>query len=326
MTNSTIILPNTSIAGRFKVVLEDNSGNVKYASDWVPNLITNLGIARFGQGDSIIQWCTLGTGDTAPTHTDVSLTSALSATVNGSANGDTTSGAPLYIRSIKRSYTFGPGVNTGLIKEFGIGNSSLGGMANSVCIHALLPVALDKQPLDQLTLYYEFFLQVDTVDSTGTFNIEGVSYDYTARPFFLQYISTTSIRGGIYTLNPKLARISDANGAAYPALVSLTQSYSDMAGVNAVVWYTDSSSFAGDGSDGVGRTHSVRFLWGIDQGNTLSTNGIRTLFIPCNFKGSNPAGYQFSIGKTSDGTPHPKENTHQFTITVSVTAHRGLIP
>jgi hypothetical protein len=79
----------------------------------------------------------------------------------------------------------------------------------------------------------------------------------------------------------------------------------------------------GDGT--IGYTHLREFVWNIDRANGLdNAYGIRG-FRPLAGWGHSygNAYYCFSFGKVSDGSGHPKADTHEFRLQQSVTATRA---
>ena len=90
------------IGGRYKleaIRLDENGKEVsrRLLADWFSNLIVNQGLDRFGANASFLNYCRVGTGNTAPSNTDTNLVSQVWSTATiQTTNGTTTASSPYY--------------------------------------------------------------------------------------------------------------------------------------------------------------------------------------------------------------------------------------
>jgi len=318
---------NVHMGGRYYYVLKDAAGNIKYKSDWAPNLITNYGIVRAARGEIITQNAALGSSSTPASFTDTSLGSPLTLTSGDratkvSVSSVTPSAPDGDVASVLNKYVFDIGESTGTVREFGLSDDYYPYTQNGiVCIRVVLPEPIVKGPDDQLTIFHEHFFKWDITARTGTLLISGEEYDYTANAFYLSNSSSYGLVGSFSTSAYRY-RFSDAAGAAYPYMKGVYGNASISGDVSdRPTWISISNS--GDGSPSEGATSTVTAVCNIDSMNGVGVRGIRWLSFPGRLASmGNSAGYQVSIGKVSDGSAHPKESTHEFRITVSMTLHR----
>ena len=133
-----------------------------------------------------VYYASIGTGTTPP---DVAQTSLSAHTAFATANTSGTStvvnlGAPSYASQHPFSYTFAQGAVVGNMTEVGVGTENTAGKLFS---RALIvdtngdPVTLTLTSIDQLTLYYRITIYPPITDQTGSFDIGGITYNYTSR-------------------------------------------------------------------------------------------------------------------------------------------------
>lgn len=145
-----------------------------------PNLMTNRGRDRLAGTSSWASsgsYCFVGTGNTAPAVTDLSLDSQLAKVVRDSGT-DTVVGSPDYYHQTESVFKFAVGAVAGNVAELGFSTTSTDA---DLCVRELvrdgggspttIPVAADEQ----LIITYIFRKYVPTGDYTGT-TPEGVSY------------------------------------------------------------------------------------------------------------------------------------------------------
>lgn len=175
--------------------------------DWNSNLITNQGLDHIGQDSgNPIQYCHVGTGNTAPANTDTSLVGEL-ATKQYSNRTPSAQSTPPYFGRTEANYLFQPNFGGGAvnIQELGISPdgqpTALG--ARSLTVDGVgSPSSISVLATEYLEVYYRrrnYPAHVTEAtgaptDDTGTVTIEGVDYDYTIRPIFVTY-------GGSYNVS-----------------------------------------------------------------------------------------------------------------------------
>jgi len=167
--------------GEIKITMRDANGKYLYETDWLPNVITDVGLDNVAiHGSSMWQNCYLGSGNTPAAFTDTAL-----ATYMGQANGSgapaTTTGsngAPNYEVYEIRGYRANAGVATGTIQEIGFGNINTNLSVRSIISPGI--VKANDQIMD-ITHKRWFWRDLVTSDLTGTLDISGVTYDWILR-------------------------------------------------------------------------------------------------------------------------------------------------
>lgn len=182
---TTLSITNPQLAGYFTLRVRDAVSNkvVKTVGPF-RNLITNQGLDFPGLGKSLV-FAFVGTGNNTPSTSDVTM-GAFKAYSN-SASGVTRAApaAPDYFAQASRTYTFDAGTISGNITEVGVGNSSVS--TQPIFSRELIkdtegnPVTVTVLPTEILDIVYTLRLYVPQTDSTGSFVLNGVTYNYTIR-------------------------------------------------------------------------------------------------------------------------------------------------
>jgi|GEM_PF-4824814 len=145
-----------------------------------PNLMTNNGRDRLA---GTISWasggsyCFVGTGNTAPSVTDLSLDSQI-AKVARDSNTNTVVGSPDYYHQTEAAFKFPVGDVVGNVAELGFSTTSTD---SDLCVRELVrdgggsPTTISVAADEQLLITYIFRKYVPTGDYTGT-TPEGVSW------------------------------------------------------------------------------------------------------------------------------------------------------
>jgi len=171
---------------KYKADAEGNKipGTREVVADWFPNLIVNQGLERMGANADWMTFCQVGTGNDTPAFTDVQLETFLAG--SGSFQSNTASNAPSspYYGYNIRVWQFAAGVATGNISEIGVGWVING--ANLFSRALILdgggsPTTITILADEILETSYEFRTYPPEIDTTGSFVISGITYDYTAR-------------------------------------------------------------------------------------------------------------------------------------------------
>lgn len=296
--------------------MRDANDRFLYRTPVMPNLITNRGLDIVKTGN-VFQYCCVGTGTTPPAVTDTSL--------SGSFLGvGSTSGAPSYVGSngggpdyphiLHKSWRFGVGIATGTINELYFGTSNTG--ASDAAIHALVSPGIVKAADQIMDLTHVAYCYRDLIsaDATGTIDISGTSYDYTARAMYCAQISGSS--------NFSAAGNWSTQGVHDGAnLVAAT------AHLNSVQIRTQPSSTVEASYTPGSHQTEMTFIYGIDKANWAA--GLRLFSFDdgvSDYGGSGGtithSGYQVRLGKTSDDTAVMKTSAQEFSITARLSWSR----
>lgn len=177
------------LSGEYKLVITKPNG-MTIETDWIKNIITDIGLDRIGESLLVASHCRVGTGTSTPLATNTQLDAQVAST--GTIAGSTSSraGSPTYAYTYTLQYRFPQGsfsANTNLT-EMGIGWSSSGATLFS---RALIldsggnPTSITLQPIDQLDVYYRGTQYPPVTDVNGSFviteNSVPVTYNYTGR-------------------------------------------------------------------------------------------------------------------------------------------------
>lgn len=195
------------MSGRYQIhkYKSDSEGNAiestkELAADWFDNLITNAGLDNIGKTTTYNKFLgiVIGTGNTPPAYTDVSLASYLTQTTTVQSGWVATrqiSTSPYYV-AFKITYRFGTGVAAGNITEVGIAGATTAtpGPTSTLFSRALItdgtgtPITITVLSDEILDVTYELRIYPPNggADITGTFNmtISGTptAFNYTLRP------------------------------------------------------------------------------------------------------------------------------------------------
>lgn len=163
-------------------------GTRRIAADWFPNLITDAGLDLFGtlSGASsiVFAFCRVGSGNTAPAFSNTALVSqvAFSNTVQANTDGVNRSGTFYGWR--RRTLRFAAGVATGTLAEVGVSATQTGPLFSRALIldGGGAPTTITVLSDEVLDVTYELRCYPTMADATGTVNISGTNYNWTARP------------------------------------------------------------------------------------------------------------------------------------------------
>lgn len=179
------------MAGYYRLIVKTSEEKIKQDTGWFQNLITNQGLDWFGVAPSgynagATGYAGVGTGNTAPSFTDVNLTAPMTpAAPNGSLSQSYVAGPPAYWSNIY-SYQWAQGAIVGNISEVGIGDLAshsapyTGVLA--LASHALIvdangnPTTLSVTATDTLSVTYELRLYLNTTDTNYSIVIGGTTY------------------------------------------------------------------------------------------------------------------------------------------------------
>lgn len=199
-------IPYAKVAGRYKLVKSTESGVITYDGDWFDNVITNTGMNAYARGTGPRRsYCQVGTGNTPEQMTDTNLVTYLGTSNLYSSVSTTFTSTPPYYTSNIRSYMFQLGVAAGNLQEVGItldnivGNQPL--FSRSLIKDANgNPQPITVLPNEILTVYYELrSYHMQGPDTTGSFSMDGNTYDYIVRGRSVQNPGSNSMVDNTYS-------------------------------------------------------------------------------------------------------------------------------
>lgn len=189
----------TDVCGFFKfeaVKLDADGREIsrRLLADWFPNLITDQGLNYFGNTSGWLEYCQVGSGSNTPNALDTALQSRIAGT--GTSAGVTTgvqSTAP-YFSWRRGVYRFAEGVAAGNISEVGVGVANVGGLFSRALVldGGGSPTTITVLSDEVLDVAYEFRAYPPTVDGSGSFDLDGITYDFVSRAANVTSSSTTS--------------------------------------------------------------------------------------------------------------------------------------
>lgn len=221
------------VKGRLRLVVKGEDGKERVDTGWFDNLITNQGLDMMSgylppyniSYDTICSAVAVGTGNAAPTTADTQLTSPLAYTINGDSRGTGAYyvGPPAYW-SLIVTYTFAIGAVVGNIAEVGVGNVvGSSGTYVSLFNHQLImvsgsPGTISVTSNDQLSVYFELDMYLNTTDTSYSFVMNSVTYSGIYRlaniatvPSFAEYAGYSNAGAG--TNHPSYTAYNGSIGA-----------------------------------------------------------------------------------------------------------------
>lgn len=190
--SSNTLNASSGFAGWFKIEAfrtdEDGQeipGSRRIAADWFPNLITNAGLDLLGTtGDTYIYtFCRVGSGNTAPAVTDTALVSQVAASSTEQALTYGVNRAGTFYGWKRRVTRFTTGTAAGTLAEVGVSPTSGGALFSRALIldSGGNPTTITVFSDETLDVTYELRLYPVLTDATGTVDISGTTYNWTAR-------------------------------------------------------------------------------------------------------------------------------------------------
>lgn len=175
---------NFGMSGEYNIVVTKSDGTSS-ESGWFKNLILDQGLDRMGQNASVIRYCQVGTGTTAPAVSQAGLATFLAGSPAGPSTVYPTSlgaaGGWAQVRTF--TFSFAQGAVVGNITEVGVGWADTG---NALFSRALItdtnnnPVAMTLTSIDQLTIYYRITITPSLAVSSGSVTIGSTTHTYQA--------------------------------------------------------------------------------------------------------------------------------------------------
>ena len=182
-------------------------------TDWMPNLITDIGLDRLGQG-AWGAFCRIGTGTTAPANADTALVSQSASTNSVVSSSTANSGASNYETKHTVTYEFALGAVVGNMAEIGVGWASTGATLFSrarIVDGGGSPTTITVLVTEILQATYRLTAFPTLTDSTSTFLVSGVSTTYVSR--WANAASVLSIQYNAPQLIPNTAVLTAYNGS-----------------------------------------------------------------------------------------------------------------
>lgn len=171
-----------SVAGYYKIEATNFiTGEKRVVADWFPNLITDIGLNRIGQGN-IHDRCMVGAGSSLPSVLDTSLQTqvAVTTTVQSVTHG-TVSTLPYYGWA-RTTYRFSMGAAAGNLSEVGVGWADNGVFSRSLILDGSgNPTTITILSNEFLDVTYELRCYSPTDDSIFNINLAGQMYVCTVR-------------------------------------------------------------------------------------------------------------------------------------------------
>lgn len=187
---------DVGFAGEFRIVISDETGNVKKDTGYQKNLILNQGLDFLGgnKGSIINNYCVIGSGNSSPTITQTQLDAAIAITNGLSSASDYSyvdKGDNLYRMWEEKRYRF-EGLQDVNISEVGLasqGNISTYWLTTRALIKDSLgnPTAITIKAGEVLDVYYKIHKVIDLQDKTFVVNmLDGdggsIPYNVVIRP------------------------------------------------------------------------------------------------------------------------------------------------
>ena len=304
---------NIGMAGEFRCVVKREDDSIKIDTGYQKNLILNQGLDFFGggNGDNMMDFCIIGSGNSQPVYTqnklDAITTYATGVDFSDKYDYDASRDGNLYKTNKVRKYTFN-GLNDVNISEVGLASEFSSTTDYYLCTRALIkdaqgvPTTMTVLSDEVLEIYYKLWQVFDTTDKVGTINLldgvgGSVAYNYKLRLCVVgssRYSVGGLLKGDrtdLYALSSiftgDLDDIKGIPSGLISGSYSLTLSTYNMGSYRRTVWYT----FTHD--SGVGN--------------------IRTYVL-----GTTMGAYQIRFGSVADDSPITKTNTQTLTIPVEV--------
>lgn len=198
---------NSQVSGLYKLEVIKKDGSVS-GTGWFKNLITDGGMDRRAANTDYINYCQVGSGSSTPSYSDTALSARIAGSnTQYSISEGAASSSPYYVYVIK-TFSFAAGVAAGNISEVGVGWASTGSLFSRALVvdGSGNPTSITVLSDEELRVTYQLRLYVPLNDVTGSVNLGGVTYNYTARAS----LATTNSNNGwsIYQSTESVVRIS----------------------------------------------------------------------------------------------------------------------
>jgi hypothetical protein len=187
MINDQPISLHLKMKGAYKFVI-DRADGTKEETPWIDNLILNTGLNQLGNSESFVgvtDRLQVGTGTIPPDVLQTRLQVFLASTQFQGVFSSVNKGAPFFETESTFGYTFAQGAVVGNITEVGVcpgaGNNTDLFSRTLIVDEQGVPTALPIVALDRLTVFYKITTFPTLEDGSGSFVINGVTYNYVSR-------------------------------------------------------------------------------------------------------------------------------------------------
>lgn len=206
---------DVGFAGEFRIVISDETGNIKKDTGYQKNLILNQGLDFLGgnKGGNINSYCVIGSGNSAPTITQTHLDAAIAIATGSSTTSDYSyvdKGDNLYRMWEEKRYRF-EGLQDVNISEVGLvsqGNISAYWLTTRALIKDSLgnPTAITIKAGEVLDVYYKIHKVIDTRDKTFVVNmLDGdggsIPYNVVIRPTEVGLSDKNTVATALYQIS-----------------------------------------------------------------------------------------------------------------------------
>lgn len=286
------------LEGYFNLVIRDASTlQEKRSTGFFKNIITNYGLNALASLPTIFNGCSVGTGNSTPSVSDVALQSQVARTTTAISNTVVISSEAPYYSARVVTFRFAEGAAAGNLSEVGINAEA--SSPYELWSRALIldnlgnPTTITVLPNEILDVVYECRVYAMENDvSGGPFTLLGVQYNWIMRAIRVRQDMTNILVAG--TTNPGAAVAYDGD------MVQVTdlQPSGTIAGgssVGTIAPYVNNSY-----------KKQITYTWTVTQGNGAS--GIKTLFMPVT---DSPVAPYFQVGLDKI---FPKSPTNTFSI------------
>lgn len=291
------IIFHGSAQGWFKCeAFRPRDGRRRLLADWFPNLITNAGLNHAGTAGGYLGECRVGSGSTTPNVLDTALDAQIASTTNLHDSDNSAEASAPFFGAVTNVYRFAEGVAAGILAEVGLAPNAGNLFSRALILDGLGdPTTITVDVDEVLDVTYQLRLYPPLVDVTGTVNISGTDYDYTARAMLVTSASnwapaSSGEQGGVFSNG-----VNAFDGAIGTIETSPAGSSSPSSSATNEAYSADS--------------HEINFeaVWGLDNGNL--GGGIQS--VACIF-GTGAA--RFGAMQVEFDPPIPKDDTKVLTL------------
>ena len=297
----------SKVGGRYKFTrLKADTREVQEQTPWIKNLITDNGLDLMEPG-GYTHVCAVGTGNTAPSFSDTELSGFVASTGSSNRSGTTqTSTSPFYMSQIS-IFEFSAGSATGNISEVGVGASPANLFSRALITdESGNPITITVLSDEILRVEYELRVEIPETDNTGTFDLDGTTYTWTARASELNsnawwdptHTSSKVLQGKPFKISDRGSRIK----AYEEDMISMFDNR------NFGFIYKRPSAITIENYTSGDFSSSAEFTWGPSKGNFATGIGHIT------FENDFNRLYLYQIGFSPK---IPKTDLQEFKITVS---------
>jgi hypothetical protein len=266
--------PRVRAKGFFKLDAIRPDGRVRPLAGWFPNLITNVGLNRIGQG-SYLTACQVGTDNTAPNVLDTALAGYLAGTTTRQAESHGARSTPPYYGWKRITYRFATGAAAGNIAEVAI--ASAAAFVGSVNFSRALVLDEEGDPTtvtvlgdEVLDVTYELRLYPPLDDVLGTFTVTGSGdHDYTLRAQSVTSSSWGTWLGNVANLDPTGTGGLSVRSGPIGAITSSPSGSSSGANVSNAAYGNNNLYRDGSGSYGLNAGNFVGGILSVSFSSTL---------------------------------------------------------